>query len=118
VTKAQAVIGGWLSDAEGGAFVQYAAEIGIDSAALATLLLVRELSEDGLCTIRTDGRITAVQKERRITARTVRHDLKERFRAHAAKHGLSSDAAAAAIFRTELGERWLGKCLGLTGESG
>ena len=109
------IVGGWLYEAEGVAFIEYAAEIGIDSAALAMILLVRELNHDRLENLPDrlgDGQI---RKDRRVTARTKHIGFKERFAKHAAKYALSSDAAAAAVFRAELSERWLEKCVGLNG---
>lgn len=113
----KAVIGGWLSDEEGESFATYAAEIGIDTSALATLLIAREMSENGLGATRANGRSPPLLKGRRISARTARRDLRDRFRAHAAGFGMSSDSAAAAVFRAELEERWLGKVIGLHRES-
>ncbi|MBY8332388.1 hypothetical protein [Qipengyuania pacifica] len=115
--KTKSVIGGWLSEEEGATFAEYASQIGIDAAALATLLLMKELSEGKLGATRKPVINSPVRKGRRVTARTSRLDLKQRFNNHAAAHGLSSDAAAAAVFRTELQERWLGKCVGLFRES-
>jgi hypothetical protein len=106
------VIGGWLSKADGDAFHAYALEIGIDSAALATLLITRELRQRRMADILDPEALTVVRKERRISARTAQAKLKARFVEHAAMHGISSDGAAAAIFRAELREKWLGKCLG------
>lgn len=116
--QAKSVIGGWLSEEEGAAFAEYASQIGIDAAALATLLLIKELSEGKLGATRKPVINSPVRKGRRVTARTSRLDLKQRFQDHAAAHGFSSDAAATALFRTELQERWLGRCVGLSGESG
>ncbi|MEC9068126.1 MAG: hypothetical protein VX569_12695 [Pseudomonadota bacterium] len=116
--RTKSVIGGWLSEEEGAAFVEYASQIGIDSAALATLLLMRELSEGKLGPTRKGVISSPVRKGRRVTARTSRPDLKKRFHEHAAACGLSSDAAAAALFRKELKEKWLGRCVGIRGESG
>lgn len=105
------VIGGWLSEADGDAFHAYALEIGIDSAALATLLIARELGQPRMADILDPATLTVVRKERRISARTAQTELKARFAEHAAMHGISSDGAAAAVFRAELKEKWLGKCV-------
>lgn len=109
------VIGGWLSEPDGDAFNAYALEIGIDSAALATLLIVRELNQPRMADILASEALTFVRKERRISARTARVELKARFAEHAAKYDASSDGAAAAVFRAELAEKWLGKCVGVLG---
>lgn len=109
------IVGGWLSESEGAAFIDYASEIGIDSAALATILLVRELNHDRLGNLPDRLGASLVRKDRRVTARAKHNGFKEQFAKHAAKYALSSDAAAAAVFRAELRERWLGKCIGLDG---
>lgn len=108
-------IGGWLSNSEGQAFAAYAAEIGIDSAALATILINREIQCANLPNLVGAGEKGQVHKGKRITARTKRTELKSLFATHAAKHGLSSDAAAATVFRAELNEKWLEKCLAKRG---
>lgn len=113
----RATIGGWLSKPQGKEFEAYAAEIGLDLAALATILIVKELNHDRLAGLVAPKPTSRTDKGRRISARTKQADLKRRFADHAAKHGLSSDAAASVLFRCELSERWLGKCLGLSGES-
>lgn len=112
---AREVVGGWLSESEGVAFIEYASEIGVDSAALATILLMREINHDRLGSLLDREGGSPVHKDRRVSARAKHSGLKERFACHAAKCGVSSDAAAAAVFRAELRERWLGKCIGLHG---
>ncbi len=109
------IVGAWLSEKEGVDFIDYAAQIGIDSTALATILLVRELNHDRLT--RLSGYLVdrPVRKERRVSARAKHSGFKERFAEHAMRHGLSSDAAAAAVFRAELREKWLSQCVGLIG---
>ena len=114
-TAGMAIIGGWLSEADGTEFIEYASKIGIGASALATLLLVRELNHDRMASIIDRGGKGPVQKDRRITARIKRKELKERFAEHARKYALSSDAAAAAVFRAELSEKWLEKCVSLDG---
>lgn len=109
------IVGGWLSEMEGVVFIEYAAELGIDSAALATILLVRELNHDRLGHLPDRLGDSLVRKERRVTARAKHIGFKERFAKHAAKYALSSDAAAAVVFRAELREKWLGKCIGSNG---
>jgi len=110
------VIGGWLSEADGAEFADYASSLGIDCSALATLLLVRELAAN-----RLEYMLASVsapyRKEKRVSARSVRLDLKARFSKHAKDNNVSCDAAAAAVFRTELAERWLIRCLLHEGES-
>ena len=109
------IIGGWLSESEGVEFIAYAADMGIDSAALATILLVRELNHDRLGGLPDRLGDSLVRKDRRVTARAKLIGFKERFAKHAAKYALSSDAAAATVFRAELRERWLEKCVCQTG---
>lgn len=114
-TPDRQVVGGWLTHVEGIAFAEYAYAIGIDEAALATILLVRELNSDRLSSLPERQTSRAVIKQKRVSAGAKQMGLKSRFAKHASKHGLSSDAAAAALFRAELRERWLGKCVGLAG---
>ena len=106
-------IGGWLSKEQGIEFEKYSASLGVDLAALATILIVRELNHDRLPSLVELGSRHRTQKGKRVSARTKQVELKERFADHAKKCGLSSDAAASALFRAELAERWLGKCLGI-----
>lgn len=108
-------LGGWLTQAQGIEFESYAAEIGLDLAALATILVVRELNHDRLAALIAQGHAHPPIKDRRVSARTRQAEIKLRFADHARKHRLSPDAAASAVFRAELNERWLGKCLGIFG---
>lgn len=110
-----ATIGGWLSREQGIEFEAYSAELGLDMAALATILIVRELNHDKLLGLIDSGTRPRSAKGKRVSARTKQVKLKERFSEHAAKHGLSPDAAAAMLFRAELTEKWLGRCLGFRG---
>lgn len=109
------IVGGWLSEKEGVEFIEYAAEIGIDSNALATILLVRELNHDRLGTLPERFGDRPVRKERRVSARAKHSGFKERFAEHATRHAMSSDAAAATVFRAELREKWLRECVGMMG---
>ncbi|MCP5384764.1 MAG: hypothetical protein H6920_00430 [Sphingomonadaceae bacterium] len=54
-------------------------------------------------------------KEKRITARPTRDELKVQFREYSKSLGSSMDATAAALFRQEIAENWLGNAVGLTG---
>lgn len=108
-------IGGWLSVEEGVEFEAYANTLGIDLAALATILVVRELNCDNLSKFDSARPRSRVSKGKRISAHTNLTDLKERFGRHALRHGLRPDPAAAILFRAELSERWLWTCLGFNG---
>lgn len=108
-------IGGWLSVEEGVEFEAYANTLGIDLAALATILVVRELNCDNLSRLDSTGPRPRVSKGKRISARTKQADLKERFGLHALQRGIKPDSAASALFRAELSEHWLWTCLGFKG---
>lgn len=104
-------IGGWLSKEEGEQFQAIALAIGVDECALATILVVRELRVHSLTSRQKEFLLAKVTKGKRITARPRRSDLKEQFSAYAYSLGLSNDAAAAAIFRKEISENWLGNVI-------
>ncbi len=108
-------IGGWLSNEDGKKFQDYADLIGLDLAALATLLIVRELNHGRLGALAEKG--GSKPKGKRITAASAKADLKAQFSRHAAQYGLSSDAACSLLFRAEVAERWLSNCLGIMLES-
>lgn len=108
-------IGGWLSKEDGKKFQDYADLVGLDLAALATLLIVRELNHDRLGALAEKG--GSNPKGKRITAASAKPDLKAQFSDHAEQYGLSSDAAASRLFRAELTEGWLSNCLGIAMES-
>lgn len=110
-------IGGWLTLQQGFEFTEYATKIGIDQSALATILIVRELSRDRLSSLLLADSGKVPGKGKRVSARTRHADLKARFAVHAAKHGVSADAASATLFRAELSERWLAGVLGIEWES-
>ena len=111
-SKNRVTIGGWLSSQEGIEFEEYSNNLGVDIAALATILIVRELNCDRLLALAASGSRPRANKGKRISARTKQVHIKERFADHAIRHGLSPDAAATVLFRAELKERWLGTCLG------
>lgn len=110
-------IGGWLTKAEGEQFQALATRIGLDESALATILVVRELTIRSLAASPSKPDPGKVVKEKRITARPTRIGLKDQFRDYANLLGASMDATAAAIFRKEIAEDWLGNTIGITWES-
>lgn len=108
-------IGGWLTKAEGEKFQALALSVGLDESALATILVVRELNTRSLAVDQSRFISTTVTKEKRITARPKRDELKVQFQGYCRSLGLSMDATAAAVFRKEIAENWLGTTIGATG---
>lgn len=104
-------IGCWVSKEEGEQFHALAFSVGLDESALATLLVVRELHTKSLINQLNRYPPQKVLKEKRITARPKRHDLKAQFSSHAANVGLSVDAAIATLSRKEIVENWLGNAI-------
>tara|TARA_B000000460_G_scaffold247097_1_gene221455 strand:- start:730 stop:1203 length:474 start_codon:yes stop_codon:yes gene_type:complete len=108
-------IGGWLTKEEGEKFQALAFAVGLDESALATILVVRELAIGALASDPSMPVARKVRKEKRITARPTRDELKVQFREYSSSLGSSMDATAAALFRKEIAENWLGKTMGLLG---
>ena len=106
-------IGGWLARDEGEKFQALACSVGLDESALATILVVRELAIRSLASGPSKFVPRKVVKEKRITARPTRSELKVQFREYAESLGSSMDATAAALFRKEIAENWLGKTIGV-----
>lgn len=104
-------IGGWLSETEGKQFQSLAFEVGLDESALATLLVLRELQTKSLKCCKNMYARPKASKDKRITARPRRNDLKAQFREHAVSLELSMDAAVAALCRKEIAENWLGNTI-------
>lgn len=100
-----------VSAADAAAFQAYAAGLGLDASALATLLLIRELRVGRL------PRLAAVDLSARgaandkITAHRGDGAVKTRWTAHALTAGLSASKAAAIVFRAELKEQWLNRAV-------
>ncbi|MEO1969123.1 MAG: hypothetical protein ABGW87_10475 [Sphingomonadaceae bacterium] len=110
-------IGGWLSKADGERFQALALEVGLDESALATILVVRELKVRFLASGCFELTRSKPVKEKRITARPKRAELKVQFREYSKALGSSMDATAAALFRKEIAENWLGNIIGAHRES-
>jgi hypothetical protein len=106
-------ITGYVTPVERSVFGDYAQSLGLDGAALASLLLHRELRVDRLEKLRTDSRISEVGEcPEKITIHRVSDATKERFKKHAATHGLKPSPALALLCRAELREKWLHKAMG------
>lgn len=108
-------IGAWVSKEEGRRFQALAFAVGLDESALATILVVRELAIRSLVAVSANGSLPRVVKDKRVTARPKRHELKVQFREYSKSLGLSMDAAAATLIRKELAENWLGNTIGRSG---
>lgn len=99
---------GYVTADEAAAFATYAEAMGIDVSALANLLLRREIKLGRL------GGMSAPIVEHRsvkITAHFKGDIAKARFTEHASQFSLRPGPAAARLFRAELEERWLERCL-------
>ena len=93
-------IGGWLSEAESEKFHGLAVSVGLDESALAIILIVRELSTRSLAIDQSRFISTTVTKEKRITSRPKRDELKVQFQGYCNSLGLSMDATAAFMVNT------------------
>lgn len=101
-------IGGYLTPDEHEAFKRYAAQFHLKESGLANLLLARELTLGRLPELKArDGAGLPLKDRRRITAHAPTVAVKAAFQAHSQKAGLTSNQAAAILFRAELRERWL-----------
>ena len=110
----KAIIGAWISEADGRAFGSYALELGLDESALATLLIVRELHVGRLQAI-AETRSAKSAKEKRVTARPRQPEIETAFAKHALLNGFKPGQAAALLIQTELSERWLKSALESSG---
>lgn len=93
-----------MTEIEARAFASYAEGLGIDTTALANLLIRRELE---LCRL---GALVAERPRESVTKVTAHFraaELKAHFRDHAGKFGLRPGPAAALLYRAELEEKWL-----------
>ena len=109
-----AQIGGNLGPSEFAEFQRYAAELQISESCLANLLIQREmrLRRLGELTNRLDGPVARSERGGRVTGHQSNRELKEAFERHARDHGISAGHGATILFRTELEERWLARCVG------
>ena len=98
---------GYVLDEEAERFGQYASALSLDVSAVATLLIVREISAGRLRGI--VERYPSVGGGRKIVAHQRNGDLKQVFADHVAKFDVRSTPAAGSLFRAELHERWLEK---------
>ena len=106
-------IGGWVRADEYARFMKYLGQFHLRPAAVATLLIVRELRHCRLPHLKGDYSHPAGADRERITAGPVDGRLKQEFEAHVQRLGLGPDPAAAIIYRAELDEKWLERALEL-----
>lgn len=105
-------ITGYVTSGERSRFGEYAQSLGLDGAALASLLLHRELRVGRLEKLRSDPRISQTAEcPEKITIHGVSETTKGKFREHAAAHGLKPSPALAILCRAELKESWLHKAM-------
>lgn len=105
-------IGGYLTPEEHAEFKRYAAEFHLKESSLANLLIARELCQRRLDQLRHSYLTSAPLKIRsRVTAHQPEGHAKLALEALASSVGISPDQAASVIFRAELTERWLAKCV-------
>lgn len=109
-----AQIGGNLRPGELAEFKQYASNLLISESSLANLLIQREvwLRRLGHLMKRFAGPVPASERGGRITGHQANGELKEALKRHAKEQGTNLSHAATILFRAELDERWLAKCVG------
>jgi hypothetical protein len=107
-------IGGYLRPNEREAFDEYVEQFKpLRIGEVATLLVLRELKSARLALLPKRYPKPAGKGRKRITARPMDLTLKRAFEEHVARFDLDPDPAAAFIFRAELKERWLERCISL-----
>lgn len=106
-------IGAWVRADEYARFMDYLAQFHLRPAAVATLLIVREIRRCHLPELKELYGHPAGPDRERITARPVDGRLKRKFEAHVERLGIGPDPAAAMVYRAELDDRWLERALGL-----
>lgn len=101
---------GYVPDEEADRFGHYASALSLDVSAVATLLIVREISA---CRLRglVEQYPAIGGSGRKIVAHQRNGLLKQAFAGHAAKFDVKSTPAAGSVFRAELHERWLEKAV-------
>jgi hypothetical protein len=102
-------IGGYLTSEEHAEFRRYAARFQLKDSSLANLLIARELRCNRLERLREVFSPTPLKARSRVTAHQSDHGVKAAFEACAIRAGVSTDLAAALVFRAELAEQWLEK---------
>ena len=107
-------IGGNLRPDEFVAFQSYVADLMISESSLANLLIQREMRLRRLdaLTQRMKGPVTTKERGGRVTGHQAGTELKEAFEQHASEQGLAPGHAATILFRAEIEERWLARCIG------
>ena len=107
---------GYLTAAERTEFAAYAKEHGLHATALGRLLIIRELKLRRLTRLLSRFGDQPVAGRRKLTVHITDPVLKSAFGNLARKAGVSPSAAAAAVFRAELTERWLSASVGQEGK--
>ena len=104
--------GCYLSPEEAQQLKDYAESMEISRPKLCILLIVRELRSSRLDRMpRSSATALPKRKSKRVTARAINSQVRDRFAKRAASLGLGTDEATAMIFRAELAERWLERSL-------
>lgn len=105
-------ITGYLTADERSRLAEYARSHGLDAAALASLLLHRELRVGRLRDLRSKGRLPKpTECPEKVTIHRIDDLAKGRFKEHAKSCQLKSSPALALLCRAELQERWLEKAM-------
>lgn len=105
--------GGYLSDEQHSAFKQYAASLNVSISCVASLLVLRELSARRLCHLKPDfDEGLPPGKRNRVTAHHRDPEQKAIFKALCKDADIAPDRAASILFRAELNEHWLRRCVG------
>lgn len=108
-----AQIGGYLSEDEHKAFKKYVASLDVSESSLANLLILRELHRKRLPELfsKLASHVPSDQR-RRVTAHQRRSEPKAAFETWCNEVGISPGQAASILFRAELNECWLRRCIG------
>lgn len=105
--------GGYLSDEQHAAFKQYAASLNVSVSCVASLLVLREMSARRLKRLKSDFDVGLPPgKRNRVTTHHRDPNQKAAFKAWCLESGIPPDRAAAVLFRAELHEQWLRRCVG------
>jgi len=105
-------ITGYVTLEERSSFAEYARGLGLDGAALASLLLHRELRVGRLPDLQSKGRNSkSTDCPEKITIHRIDDVTKGKFKEHAETYQLKSSPALALLCRAELKERWLEKAM-------
>jgi hypothetical protein len=111
-TASDPQINGYLAADERAAFERYAESFELDISSLACLLVMRELNLGRLGQLLRDYPSTRPGRSK-VTAHLKRNPtVKAAFTSQVSSMAVSESAAAGAVFRAELSERWLARSVG------